>query len=839
MAEQQTQTQTDVTTQLHKIKFLFLNSWEQFEQLTDKDKYFYYYVMFADGTMWTQGVRYNKFIAGKGITINGNTISISGSYAPQVPNIEKYIPATGDIIQYTGQDTTHDNMQLKNGRFYKFNGTNWIPQPVTDIELTPEQMAALKGDKGDKGDSFKYEDFTPEQLATLKGAKGDKGDTGEKGADGAKGEKGDPFKYSDFTSSQLAALKGEKGADGAKGEKGDSFKYEDFTEEQLAALKGEKGEKGDSFKYEDFTEEQLAALKGDKGDKGDSFKYEDFTEEQLATLKGAKGDKGDTGERGADGAKGDKGDPFKYSDFTPEQLAALKGEKGDKGDKGDGVEYSAGFGITIKNNVISFTDKYTPQVSNISDYVAKEGDVIFYTGEDTETLKYGNFYKFENLEWKPISQDNNTTYTAGEGIKIEENVISTTGKYTPQVSDITNFVAKEGDLIQYTGEDTGKFKYGEFYKYENSEWKKVAGGSNEVSNSQKITKFFSANDELEESEIAEYQGENDTENGLVNGYFYKKTPTFKINYSNYVNKELKPFKFIAKNGVDELPVFLLNDVSNFTVSVNLTIEVYSLSNNDKTMSFYFLCLIPGNLFSENISSYPRVRFNDKEYIVFPYCSSSEDSGNFNIPFSTQPHNAYDDAIIIQFKGNTYTNVWDGNGDFNLVLNRGGNLVGTQDQIPFLYDGKLYTCIELLNRTIFPQGIYWQFPIDTDGNVYSSFKPIAVWYRYEMGGDIQSVLVPESSSVNRNDANFQQVDTQPRDKPKILSLKNITDLTELITPNQLKENDLIIVTDIEENKDYSYSVNGKTKTFRGNPDFDLMFRCATNNEFKPIMFSPIV
>ena len=351
MAEQQTQTQTDVTTQLHKIKFLFLNSWEQFEQLTDKDKYFYYYVMFADGTMWTQGVRYNKFIAGKGITINGNTISISGSYAPQVPNIEKYIPATGDIIQYTGQDTTHDNMQLKNGRFYKFNGTNWIPQPVTDIELTPEQMAALKGDKGDKGDSFKYEDFTPEQLA------------------------------------------------------------------------------------------------------------------------------------------------------------ALKGEKGDKGDKGDGVEYTAGFGITIQNNVISITDKYTPQVSNISDYVAKEGDVIFYTGEDTETLKYGKFYKFENLEWKPISQDNNTTYTSGEGIKIEENVISTTGKYTPQVSDITNFVAKEGDLIQYTGEDTEKFKYGEFYKYENSEWKKVAGGSNK----KKVTKFFSANDELEENEVAQYQGETDEE----------------------------------------------------------------------------------------------------------------------------------------------------------------------------------------------------------------------------------------------------------------------------------------------------------------------------------------
>ena len=89
--------------------------------------------------------------------------------------------------------------------------------------------------------------------------------------------------------------------------------------------------------------------------------------------------------------------------------------------------------------------------------------------------------------------------------------------------------------------------------------------------------------------------------------------------------------------------------------------------------------------------------------------------------------------------------------------------------------------------------------------------------------------------------WQRIDVQPSNSgsPKILSLSNITDLTDLISPNQLKENDLIILTDIEENKDYQYTVNGNTKTFRGNPDFDLMFRCATNNEFKPIMFSPIL
>lgn len=57
-----------------------------------------------------------------------------------------------------------------------------------------------------KGDAFTYSDFTEEQLAGLKGPKGDRGL---------------PFTYSDFTSEQLAELKGDKGDTGEKGDKGD------------------------------------------------------------------------------------------------------------------------------------------------------------------------------------------------------------------------------------------------------------------------------------------------------------------------------------------------------------------------------------------------------------------------------------------------------------------------------------------------------------------------------------------------------------------------------------------------------------------------------------------
>ena len=115
---------------------------------------------------------------------------------------------------------------------------------------------ALKGEKGDPGKAFTYDDFTPEQLAALKGPKGD------------------AFTFDDFTSEQLQSLKGEKG---------DALTFNDLTQEEKQELKGDPGK---AFTYDDFTPEQLAALKGPKGD---ALTFNDLTQDEKEELRGPQG----------------------------------------------------------------------------------------------------------------------------------------------------------------------------------------------------------------------------------------------------------------------------------------------------------------------------------------------------------------------------------------------------------------------------------------------------------------------------------------------------------------------------------------------------------------------
>ena len=75
---------------------------------------------------------------------------------------------------------------------------------VTDIPC----MVGPRGMRGDTGAAFTYADFTQEQLAALKG---EKGDTGAQGPQGEKGDTGQQGPQGE---------KGDTGAQGSRGEKG-------------------------------------------------------------------------------------------------------------------------------------------------------------------------------------------------------------------------------------------------------------------------------------------------------------------------------------------------------------------------------------------------------------------------------------------------------------------------------------------------------------------------------------------------------------------------------------------------------------------------------------------
>lgn len=171
--------------------------------------------------------------------------------------------------------------------------------PLPAISVGPQ---GPQGEKGDKGDAFTYADFTAEQLAALKGEKGDTGAIGPQGPRGEQGPKGDtgavgPKGNTGATGPQ--GQKGETGPQGPKGDKGDTGP---------AGPKGDTGATGPAGPKGDTGEQGLKGDKGEKGDKGDAFTYADFTAEQLSALKGPKGDTGATGATGPQGPKGDKGD---------------------------------------------------------------------------------------------------------------------------------------------------------------------------------------------------------------------------------------------------------------------------------------------------------------------------------------------------------------------------------------------------------------------------------------------------------------------------------------------------------------------------------------------------
>ena len=180
-----------------------------------------------------------------------------------------------------------------------------------------------------------------------------------------------------------------------------------------------------------------------------------------------RGPKGDTGAKGEQGIQGPKGDAFTYSDFTEEQLKSLKGPQGERGPKGDtgakgeqgdkGSTGNDGISPTIttskigKVTTITIVDVLGTHTTTINDGVDGQGsgDMLTSTYDTNGNGIVDNAEKVNNHTVESDVPSNavftDTTYTAGEGIKISGGVISNT-QTSANWGNITGTLSEQIDL---------------------------------------------------------------------------------------------------------------------------------------------------------------------------------------------------------------------------------------------------------------------------------------------------------------------------------------------------------------------------------------------------------
>ena len=143
--------------------------------------------------------------------------------------------------------------------------------------------------RGDIGDTITFDDLTEEQKASLKG---DRGERGEKGATG------DPFTYDMFTEEQLESLRGQQGIQGEPGKPLQITKTYASIAAMNADYSGTDVDVGDFVMIVSTVEDPDNAKMYVKG--GEAFVF-------ITDLSGATGIQGERGERGVQGERGNTG----------------------------------------------------------------------------------------------------------------------------------------------------------------------------------------------------------------------------------------------------------------------------------------------------------------------------------------------------------------------------------------------------------------------------------------------------------------------------------------------------------------------------------------------------
>lgn len=94
------------------------------------------------------------------------------------------------------QEAAQINAYEKLVKLEGFATTKYVDKAISEIELSA-------GEKGEKGDPFRYEDFTEDQLKALRGPQGVAGPQGAQGVQGEPGPKGKPGEDGVFNMDQI------------------------------------------------------------------------------------------------------------------------------------------------------------------------------------------------------------------------------------------------------------------------------------------------------------------------------------------------------------------------------------------------------------------------------------------------------------------------------------------------------------------------------------------------------------------------------------------------------------------------------------------------------------
>ncbi len=317
----------------------------------------------------------------------------------------------------------------------------------------------------------------------------------------------------------------------------------------------------------------------------------------------------------------------------------------------------------------------------------------------------------------------------------------------------------------------------------------------------KITKFFTAADELEPGEIAQYQGEDDSANGLKNGFFYKKETTAGLVLP--AGTKIKKYSNWGE------PILYL--ISSWNYPYINTWREFIPDNNGHYFVQFFSKDIDTNTIPEPFKT-ALMPFSDlKTYDgVEYYLTQLQSYGFLNSQKSITPLNY---SYFDEMRSNP---AWSNN----------------------IHD-LIYCCDPNGNRYITDGFTLWE--LDENNKVKGTL------YDDGDGATLKQFRWETTEEINFSKTTFTQVDTQPQpQQPQteknifVVNAQTInTNINECLSVlTELKQNDLIIFSDIDETKIYNYTYNSITKNFKGNADFDLIFRYAGNGEFKPISFSPI-